>query len=548
MHYMPPDHPASSGHPLRLFKLSDLTYTYPDGTRALNGISLDINQQDRVALVGRNGSGKSTLIRHLNGILPVQKGDLLYQGEPLSHKRTAELRLHVGILFQDPDSQLFCNTLYDDVAFGPMNQRKDRDEVDNLVRTCLSTVGLEPLMHKPAHRLSYGQKKRAAFASVLAMQPDVLILDEPTANLDPRQEKIFMDILIEFPGTLIIIDHDLLFLYEICDRAVVLSDGHIHHDVSMDELIRHQEALREHGLDFTFRFTCCGHHHPDSHNHHHHHHHHTHAHTGETMHLQPDESSPVPVLELQHYTFTYPDNSRGITDINLSINQGESLALIGENGAGKSTLASCLIGLNQGEGYLLCHGRQVTKKERRTLWQRVGMVFQNAADQLFCPSCWEEVAFGPQQMKLPKLEVEQRVKEALQHVRLIGYENRVPLNMSGGERKRLAIAAALAMQPEILILDEPTPSLDPRNEAILMEVLAALPVTKVLITHDLFFIRRLTQRTLVLHQGRIVRDYATDDFIADDHLQVINGLDYTYKNACFQKIHDMQHSGNTDSL
>ena len=533
---VPMTEPLTSDPP-PIFHCRQLCFTYPDTTTALHNIDLAIGQRDRIALVGHNGSGKSTLIRHFNGILPVQKGELLYHGTPLTGDHLAAIRLKVGVLFQDPDNHLFCNSLYEDVAFGPLNQGKNREEVDHLVRTNLAKVGLEQYLFKPAHLLSYGQKKRAAFATVMAMEPEMLILDEPTANLDPRQEHIFKQLLTAFTGTLIIIDHDLLFLYEICTRAVVLTEGRIHHDFSMDELVSHPQNLHDHGLDFMFRFTCCGTHKDTPY---HHHHHHTHDHNSQNSHLPAPSLPNPPLLELQHYTFAYPDNSPGISDINLCITKGETLALVGENGAGKSTLAHCLMGLHQGKGYLLFQDSPLLKSAHRILRQHIGMVFQHSSDQLFCPSCWQEVAFGPQQMKLSGLEIKQRVHEALAAMQLEGYDDRVPLHMSGGERKRLAIAAVLAMQPAILILDEPTPNLDPQSELLLMELLKQLPITTILITHDLFFIRNLTRRTVVMHQGRIVRDYATTDFLTDDHLQAVNGLDYTYKNGCIQTIQELQ--------
>jgi len=520
-----------------LFDLQQVSFTYPDGTAALDAVNLRIFPGDRIALVGQNGSGKSTLIRHLNGLFPVQQGALRYKGEILTPSLAAEVRLQLGILFQDPDDHLFCNTLYEDVAFGPRNQGRPEAEVDRLVREMLKAVGLDRLMYKPAHRLSYGQKKRAALAAILAMEPEVLILDEPTANLDPRQEAVFQDLLARYEGTLIIIEHDLLFLYELCDRALVLANGRVHHDYAFRDLISQPQALHEHGLDFTFRFSCCGHHHSEAG--HHHHHHPTHEHGPDSSHL-PVMEATAPVLELQHYSYLYPDRSIGIRDINLMVHPGETLALVGENGAGKSTLALCLLGLQQGEGDFLYQGRPLGRGQYRRLWQRVGMVFQHAADQLFCPSCWEEVAFGPQQMGLPAKVVRARVSEALDLVRLGGFEERVPLHLSGGERKRLAIASALSMHPEVLILDEPTASLDPMSEELLLEILRQLPMAKVLITHDLFFIHRLSTRTVVMHQGRIIRDYPTREFLADDHLQAINGLDYTYKNSCYQEIREMQ--------
>jgi energy-coupling factor transport system ATP-binding protein len=520
-----------------LFALRHLSFTYPDGTPGLRDISLDIFTGDRIALVGLNGSGKSTLIRHLNGLLAVEEGACLYQGQPLSGTITEELRQKVGVLFQDPDDHLFCNTLYEDVAYGPRNQGRDETEVDLLVRDNLAAVGLDSLVYKPAHHLSYGQKKRAALAAVLAMKPEVLILDEPTANLDPRQERIFSTLLAAYEGTLIIIEHDLLFLFELCDRAIVLADGCVHHDYGLRDLVSQPQALRDHGLDFSFRFTCCGHAHGAAV--HHHHHHPTHEHGPDGRHLPP-AGQCTPLIELQHYSFRYPDGTPGVQDINLGLFPGETVALVGENGAGKSTLAMCLLGLHQGEGSFLLDGRPLASGHLSRLWLRVGMVFQHAADQLFCPSCREEVAFGPQQLGLPARVVEERVATALDLVRLNGYDQRVPLHMSGGERKRLAIATALSLQPEVLILDEPTAGLDPRSEQLLLELLEHLPMAKVLITHDLPFIRRLSSRTVVLHQGRIVRDYSTGEFLADDHLQAINGLDYTYKNNCFAEIQDLQ--------
>ena len=528
-----------------LFALHQVSFRYPDGTPALQGISLKVQPGDRIALVGRNGSGKTTLVKHLNGLHPCQEGEISYRGRPLTPAILRQLRLATGVLFQDPDDHLFCNTLHDDVAFGPMNQGLDEQTVAARVAERLTAVGLNHLRYKPAHLLSYGQKKRAAFAAIMAMNPEILILDEPTANLDPRQEQVFKELLRNYTGTLIIIDHDLLFLYDLCERAVVMSDGAIHHDYSFDELVAQPAFLREHGLDFTFRFSCCGNHPPE--HHHHHHHHHSHEHPDGPMHTPPCETD-LPLLELQHYSFRYPDGTVGLDDVNLCIGRGDTPALVGENGAGKSTLASCLLGLNRGQGYFFVDGQAAGHDRKNGLWRRVGMVFQNAADQLFTPSCREEVAFGPQRLGLKGEELRARVDAALATVHLDGFADKVPLNMSGGERKRLAIAAALAMNPEILILDEPTAGLDPHGEELLMGILQRLALTTILITHDLFFIERLASRTLVMHQGAIIRDYKTAEFLADDHLQSINGLDYAYKSDCGMRIMALQGYDHTDTL
>ncbi len=529
--------PPVTGTPL--FELDGLSHAYPDGTQALSDINLTICEGERIALVGKNGSGKSTLVRHLNGLLQVQQGSLHYRGKRVTPAIFSGLWRNIGILFQDPDNHLFCSTLYDDATFGPLNQGVSPDEADRRARSALDAVGLGRLLHKPAHLLSYGQKKRAALAAILAMQPEVLVLDEPTANLDPHQARILKNLLAEFPGTLIIIDHDLVFLYDICQRAIVLANGRVHHDYGIRDLVSHQQALRDHGLDFTFRFECCGGPHDDTAPPSHHHHHIHHDHGPRNRHVA-DCSSRLPVLELQHFTFRYPDGTPGVSDINLTIYPGETLALVGENGAGKSTLAACLLGLNTGDGILYHQGRKIDRDNHREMWRHVGMVFQNSADQLFCPSCREEIAFGPRQLGLSAIEIETRVRQTLAAVRLTGFENRVPLNLSGGERKRLAIAATLSMQPDVLILDEPTAGLDPENQELLLEIIERLAVTTVIITHDMFFIRRLSSRVAVIHEGRIIRDYPTMDFLSDTHLQLINGLDYAYENRCIGEIQALQ--------
>lgn len=196
-----------------VFQLEALSYTFPDGHAALQEIDLTIHEGDRIALVGPNGAGKTTLVKHLNGIFRPSNGTVRYQGKAVEGEHLGRTRLEVAMLFQDPDNQLFSNTIYDDVAFGPLNQGLEREQADLQVRAAIQAVGLQSLLYKAPHHLSYGQKKRAALATLLSMDPQVLILDEPTANLDPKQEKIFFELLAEFSGTLICISHDLPFLY-----------------------------------------------------------------------------------------------------------------------------------------------------------------------------------------------------------------------------------------------------------------------------------------------------------------------------------------------
>ncbi len=528
-----------------LFSMRSLGYAYPNGQVALADINLDIFPGDRVALVGQNGAGKTTLAKHLVGLLPLQRGRLLYRGRAAPEAFGGRANLEVGLLFQDPDDQLFCNTLYDDVAFGPFNQGRERDGVDRAVHDALGAVHLDHLVYKTPHHLSYGQKKRAALATLLSMEPPVLILDEPTANLDPRQEELLVELLERFSGTLICISHDLPFLYALCQRAVVLDHGRIHHDYSLKELVSHTPSLREHGLDFSFRFSCCGgtHHHGAGP-----HHHGQEPRSGEDAGSEGQAMSdgdanggPGALIRLENVGFTYGDGTRALEGISLEIRRGERLAIVGENGAGKSTLLACLTGMRRAQtGRYFFDGTLVDKKVASRLWRHMGIVFQDSLDQLFCPSCFDEVAFGPRQMGLPAGEVEARVQEVLRLVRLEGYEDRVPIYLSGGERRRLAIASVLSMEPEVLILDEPTAGLDPRSQEMLLEILRDLEVTMILVSHDMFFIAELSRRSLVMHEGRIIRDCATDDFLNDKALTSLNQLHYTFRNRCAMEIQQLQ--------
>lgn len=512
------------------FEIRDLHYSYPGDQQALCGIDLTIVAGDRIALVGQNGSGKSTLIKHLNGLLPVQQGTLIYQGQPLFGEHLQRARLEIGVLFQDPDDQLFCSTLYDDVCFGPLNQGAELGGMQPLVRQSLAAVGLENLLYKPAHHLSDGQKKRAALACLLAMKPQVLILDEPTANLDSVQENLLVELLRDFQGTLICITHDLLFAFALCQRAVVLDKGQIHHDYSVAELVAHPPSMREHGLDFSFRLAGVS--------------------TSDLPKPQSDNLAPEPALQaptsfseseppvvtLRDYHYQYADGTSALSGVDFDLYPGEAVAIVGENGAGKTTLLNCLMGIFSGQGTHLFNGKGLDRQQRQLLWRKVGMVFQDPADQLFCASCAEEVGFGPRQLGLPKEEIARRVDSALQRVRLDGYQQRVPLHLSGGERKRLAIATVLSLEPELLILDEPSAGLDPQGEELLLQILKELPQTRILVTHDPFMVAELTRRTLVLHRGRVLEDYSTAEFLADQGQGELNLLATSYKKACSSQV------------
>ena len=225
-----------------------LTYAYPDGTLALGGLDLRIAEGERVALLGPNGAGKSTLMLNVNGVIRGD-GEVTVGGIRLTDETLREVRSRVGLVFQDPDDQLFMTTLYDDVAFGPLNMGLTAEDVDARVHRALHAVGLADETSRPAHHLSFGQRKRAALATVLAMDPAVLVLDEPTSNLDPRSRRRMIELLRGLPATQLVATHDMDLAWRLCERAVLLDGGCVAADGPADELLADADLLEAHGLE-----------------------------------------------------------------------------------------------------------------------------------------------------------------------------------------------------------------------------------------------------------------------------------------------------------
>ncbi len=229
-------------------EINSLSYSYPDGHRALTGVSLHIAPCEKVALVGPNGAGKSTMILHLNGIL---KGDGVVQvcGLPVEDKTVGRIRAMVGLVFQNPDDQLFSPTVYDDVAFGPLYQGLAAGEVAGRVEEALSAVRMSDYARRVSHHLSMGEKKRIAIATVLSMKPEVLVLDEPTAGLDPRSRRSLINLLAELPLTMLVSTHDMLMVRDLFPRMVIMDEGCIVADGPTQDLMNDTVLLEAHGLE-----------------------------------------------------------------------------------------------------------------------------------------------------------------------------------------------------------------------------------------------------------------------------------------------------------
>ncbi|MBA2951683.1 energy-coupling factor ABC transporter ATP-binding protein [Streptomyces himalayensis] len=235
-------------------EVAGLAFAYPDGHQALFGVDLRIERGERVALLGPNGAGKTTLVLHLNGILTGGAGTVTVAGLPVGKKHMAEVRRRVGIVFQDPDDQLFMPTVREDVAFGPAAAGMKGSELEARVRKALEQVGMAEFAERPPHHLSFGQRRRVAVATVLAMEPEILVLDEPSSNLDPASRRELADILRSLDVTVLMVTHDLPYALELCPRSVILSEGTITADGPTGELLADDELMRAHRLELPFGF------------------------------------------------------------------------------------------------------------------------------------------------------------------------------------------------------------------------------------------------------------------------------------------------------
>jgi cobalt/nickel transport system ATP-binding protein len=231
-----------------------LAYAYPDGHQALFGVDLHVHRGERVALLGPNGAGKTTLVLHLNGILRAGAGSVSVSGMPVAKENLQEIRRRVGIVFQDPDDQLFLGTVRQDVAFGPANLGVRGAELDRRVMDALDRVGMADFVDRPPHHLSFGQRRRVAVATVLAMEPEILVLDEPSSNLDPASRRELADILRSLDVTVLMVTHDLPYALELCPRSVVLSDGVMVADGSTYDVLTDDALMTAHRLELPFGF------------------------------------------------------------------------------------------------------------------------------------------------------------------------------------------------------------------------------------------------------------------------------------------------------
>ena len=537
--------------------------------RAVDDVSLSIREGDFVAILGRNGSGKSTFAKQLNALLFPTGGTVWLCGKDTKDEDSLwDIRSSAGMVFQNPDNQIIASQVEDDVGFGPENLGVPTEEIWRRVEAALAAVGMQAYAEKSPLRLSGGQKQRVAIAGILAMQPKCLILDEPTAMLDPEGRREVLKAVRELNKaagiTVLLITHYMEETVD-ADRVIVMQKGKVTIDGTPREIFSRTEEVRDAGLtlpqaaQLAGRLKEAGIPLPDG------------ILTAEELteelaRLYPAGGKPEApaaeagrsrketdgvqaaeapgtfvktgtpqgsVLTLSHVTYTYEAGTVmeavGLDDVCLSIRQGEFLGIIGQTGSGKSTLIQHLNGLiKPTSGEILWNGENIydEKFNLRALRGKVGLVFQYPEHQLFEETVLKDVCFGPRNQGLAEEEILARAKRAMALVGLPEeYSDRSPFDLSGGEKRRAALAGVVAMQPEILVLDEPTAGLDPAGRDALLEMLQKLKEEGsgiVLVSHSMDDVAAAADRIVVMHGGRPVMDAAPREiFRREEELEQI---------------------------
>lgn len=524
-------------------RIEHLNYSYPvDDVPVLHDISLTIQPGEFVLLIGPSGCGKSTLSLSLNGIIPHSLGGTLegtievFGMDPSEHD-IHEMATRVGLVLQDPESQI-CNIFVrDEVAFGPQNLLVPKDEIISRINEVLTAVDLRGMEDQPVFNLSGGQKQRVAIASVLAMQPHIMVFDEPTANLDPQGtievHNIIRQLNREHGVTAIVIEHDISHFVEVADRILVMENGKVAFDGHPREVLAQhgrylQETLglwipgacefalatQEKGYSFDqfpltidaidvaeLQFT-----HDNS----------------TTIPATPSSPDQLPIISMRNVSFAYEDDNDVLHDISLDIEANSIVALAGQNGSGKSTLTSLLIGINRpNRGTIQVGDMDATKASIHDLSRKIGYVFQYPEHQFVADTVYDEVAFSLQHGDLDSDEVEQRVRKMLTTFQLEQFTDRHPFTLSKGQKRRLSVASMLVLRPDVFILDEPTTGQDWRNVVRLMETLEALHaegLTIILVTHSMELVAQYAERVLVMKDGRIKFDDTPASLFSQPHL------------------------------
>jgi energy-coupling factor transporter ATP-binding protein EcfA2 len=518
--------------------IDGLGVRYPGADEdALSGVSLVIGEGEVVGLVGHAGSGRSTLLRCLDGIVPALvratvTGRVVVAGRDPTTTPPSAMAGRVAIVLDDPESRISQFSVEEEVAFGLECLGTPLAEMRRGVPAALAAVGLADMAARPPLTLSGGEQQRLAVACAIAVEPALLLLDDPTAHLDPASARAVLGLAVAHArhagAAVVVATEDVDLLAEVADRVVALDGGRVvadgrpgavfaegartgrwpvpavaaawaharPRDSSLPVTV--EQALARTGADRLVRGGS----------------------VGAAVERGVAEAPSHPALEVRGVSFRYPDAGRdAVADVSLEIAAGEVVALVGESGSGKSTLARLAAGLLRPRaGTVIAGGADLTTIPRRDIASRVGLVFQNPNHQLLTSTVGEELALGPRNLGVPTPEVERRVDDLARALDLSARLPEHPFRLDMGERKRLTIGAVLAMATPVLVLDEPTSGIDAASRAAVatrIRAAAAAGVAVLLITHDLAFAGQVADRLVVIRDGRVVASGATTAILGD---------------------------------
>jgi len=513
-----------------LIKIENFTFYYSDAEKpALKDINLKIQDGEFVLVTGPSGGGKSSICRCLNGLIPhfyggKVAGRVEVQGLDTMKHSTKELATKVGMIFQDPENQLVAMDVEREIAFGLENLAFPRDLIAKRMEESLDTLGISDLRHRQVHELSGGEKQKVAIASVLALHPEILILDEPTSELDPKSAEEVLSIVQrlndELGITVILIEHRLDRVIQHVDRLIVLDRGRVVADgstrdvldksyqelaeigVGMPPIIKLAHELENRGINVNGvpltvkegRIMLNG----------------VFQKTSGPLPQGDEKGDSKPVVEVEKLWHVYPEGPTALKSVSLRIGEGEFIAIMGRNASGKTTLVKHFNSLlKPTRGMVTVDGIDTRKATITELARKVGFVFQNPNDHLFADTVEEEIGFTLRNLGLENGEIRRRINEILERFKLKEYRGQYPRSLSGGEKQRVALASVLAIQPKILILDEPTRGMEYRLKRELMEFLneyTSQGNTVILVTHDVETVAEYADRVMLLSGGEIVVD------------------------------------------
>lgn len=523
--------------------LKGVSYTYPNAPeKTLKEINCEINGEDFTVIMGKTGAGKTTLAMLFNGIIPQLleghlEGEVHVAGLDLSQYRVQTITKNVGLVLQDPESQVFGRTVEEDVAFGPRNYLIPRAEIFQRIEDSLAKVRLDDYNKRLTSQLSGGEKQRLAIAGVLAMEPTVLILDEPTSELDPLgREEIYTTISTlqkDRNLTILAVEHSSQEICERADNLVVIRDGSIAWMGRPEVFFRDLDLVEENGIkpipvskigwDLYKKGLIAQ----------------------EEIPLNADKAAQLiarllkgrklvaeqcgekeprfqlgePIITIDGLTYEYGNGKKALDNLSLTINKGDYIALIGQNGAGKTTLAKHLNSIfKPTKGTVQVCALDTRDYEPEDLAEHIGYVFQNPDHQIFSSTVYKELEFGLKNKGLSPKEVSERIAEVMELTGISHLKDEHPFSLGKGERQKIAVASILVLKPRILVVDEPTTGQDWAGINVMMDLMDTLHsrgTTIVMVTHDMDVVAQHANRAIVLNQGRIIADGAVADVLAD---------------------------------